>query len=547
MVKKFLFIVLSVFIFSGSFWAQEFNEHEELDIDELETQQEGKSEQIDKQLQSNFVILESSHPHDLNPHTTSYSADSQVLVGLYEGLFSYNPVTLEPQYALATEYHLSRDKKRVIFKLRQNARFSNGETITAESVRMSWLQLLMTPDAPYSSMLDIIRGASDFRTGKGSIEDVGIYVTGEYQLSVYLNQPANYLPKILCQPAFAVIHQNPTVYSGPFYMENQVPGMLQLKKNPFYWDLENTYLEHITFVQSDDGEENAFLFNSGVADWIASDAKTEKILNKNSIQLTAEFGVAYYFFKTSAAKPKKTEEFNPWDYREFRTAVLEAVPWNDLRGVALVPAATFVYPLAGYPVVDGYTYTDQIEASILMADAKKKYGIDSEKRFKLVFDISEGGISDEKAEIFVKAMDGIGVDLVINRIPSALYFSSVKCSNADLFAYTWIGDFADPLAFLDLFKGDSTLNDSGWKNAQFDDLLFRAASVSDEERMKLLGEAENLLLDEGMVLPIYHPVSFNVINLNEVGGWANNAFDIHPLKYLYKKHYVVKMPNVVKK
>ncbi len=114
-----------------------------------------------------------------------------------------------------------------------------------------------------------------------------------------------------------------------------------------------------------------------------------------------------------------------------------------------------------------------------------------------------------------------------------------------MFAYTWIGDFADPLAFLELFRSNSSLNDSGWSDPQFDSLLERAASGTAYQRYEDLAQAEKILLDSGMVIPIYHPVSYNIINLNETGGWAINAFDVHPLKYLYKKEVRTSAANVV--
>jgi oligopeptide transport system substrate-binding protein len=89
------------------------------------------------------------------------------------------------------------------------------------------------------------------------------------------------------------------------------------------------------------------------------------------------------------------------------------------------------------------------------------------------------------------------------------------------------------------------MNDSGWKDEVFDGLLEKAATASDTERMNLLGQAENILLDSGMVLPLYRSVSSNVIDLTEVGGWYTNAFDIHPLKYLYKKQPKFNSENIV--
>jgi len=524
-------------------------QHEELDLDELE-KEGSEAASVNSELQKNFIIIEPARVHELNPQITSYSSDAQVLNGLYEGLFSYNPLTLEPQYAICSDYKISRDKKRMQFTIRDEAKFSNGEKITASSVRDSWLQLLATEGAPYASLLDIIRGAEDFRKGRIDASEVGIYVNDEKTLSVYLNGPANYLPKVLCHAAFSVIHRNPTVYSGAFMVENQTEKTLVLKKNPYYWDSQAPYLEQITFVQSENAEDTAFRFNNGEVDWVIADLNPDKLLNRSAMQVSAEFATSYYFFKTSAGKPGDeygVKKLSYWDYPEFRNAVLEAIPWTILRGSAVVPATTFVYPLSGYPTVDGFNYTDEREAVNKMKEARKKYDVPSDKKIPLVFEITEYVLSEDKIEVLKKALEPLGVELVIKKVTPATYLSGVKRSDSDLFAYTWIGDFADPLAFLELFHGNSTLNDSGWVNSKFDELLETAATVSDAERYKLLAQAETILLDEGLIIPLYHPVSFNIVNLNYVGGWAVNAFDIHPLKYIYKKApKAKKLNNVVR-
>ena len=105
--------------------------------------------------EKNFVIIEAKHDYNLNPRTANYSAEAQILTGLYEGLFSYDPITLEPVYAMAKNYRISRDKKRWTFELREELKFSDGEPITAETVRSSFLKLLSTPNAPFSSLLDM--------------------------------------------------------------------------------------------------------------------------------------------------------------------------------------------------------------------------------------------------------------------------------------------------------------------------------------------------------------------------------------------------------
>ena len=483
-----------------------------------------------------FTILESVREHDLNPQTTSYASDAQLMTGLYEGLFTYDPANLSPVYAIAIDFRISRDKKRWTFTINPNACYSNGQKITAVSVRDSWLRLLSTPDAPYASLLDVIVGAEDYRLGKISADDVGIYANSEESLSIHLVKTANYLPKVLCHPAFSIVHQNPTVYSGPFYLDDMEAGYYSLKKNQYYWDKDKVALDEIVLYQSDDEQENAFYFNTGIVDWVTASLDTSILIDKSAFHYNAEFATSYFFFKNDSSV---------WSYPEFRTALFEAIPWEELRKDYYVQASTFVYPLSGYPDIDGYSYTDAAEAKNLMTAAREKYGIPQDKKLTLLFEMPENSVSSDRLALLSDAWAPLGVELQIRTKKSWEYFGNVRASDANLFIYTWIGDFADPLAFLELFRGDSTLNDSLWKNADFDRLLNEAAEAGEEERYKLLGQAETILLDNCMVIPVHHPIITNVIDKNVCGGWTENAFDIHPLKYLYKKPGTTTVPNVV--
>ncbi|MFA6857333.1 MAG: peptide ABC transporter substrate-binding protein [Treponema sp.] len=488
-------------------------------------------------LQQNFTIIDAVHTYDLNPHTASYSSEAQILTGLYEGLFSYDPSSLEPLYALATSYRISRNKLRWTFILRDNAKFSDGTPVTAQDVCESWLDLLAEPDASYSSLLDIIKGASEYRAGTGKRDDVAVKAVNNTTLTINLIRPASYLPRVLCHSAFAVCKKDLSVFSGPFCIKSYKNNTLILKKNSSYWDAANTHLNQITILQSDNADENAFSFNTGSADWVTGNADVQKLLNKNVIQLTAEFATEYLFFKCRNG--------SIWSNSDFRAALLEAVPWDKLREKSFVKATTLVYPLSGYPQVNGYSYTDTDEAAALMKEARKNAGIPADKKIPLIFAITDTDFMKERAQLFIDAWSPLGIDVQIQKTPVDRYLSSIPSWNADLFSYTWIGDFADPLAFLELFQGNSTLNVTGWANSDYDKLLDEAALYTDENRPKLLGQAEQLLLDSGMVIPVSHPVSLNIINLDAVGGWTANAFDMHPLKYLYKKQVKQDIPNMV--
>ena len=243
----------------------------------------------------------------------------------------------------------------------------------------------------------------------------------------------------------------------------------------------NVKLEKITFLQSDDKELNTQLFNTGDVHWIsAGNVDTNKIINKKALQFSGQFGTTYMFFKLQENEDFFEEDSEislvvsdekVWNKKEFRNAVLEAFPWDEIRKNVSIPATTFVYPLAGYPPVNGFSYTDEVEAVNMMNEARRNNDIGEEEIIPLVFEVSTGFFSENQKQIMKNALLPLNVDLQIVEIHPAKYLRSVASSEADLFLYSWTGDFADPLAFLELFRGNSTLNDSNWKNEEFDRLI----------------------------------------------------------------------------
>ena len=486
--------------------------------------------------QRNVVIVDSTTQYDLNPHTASYTSESQIATGLYEGLFSYNPVTLEPDYAICTSFTLSRNQKRWTFTLRKDAKFSDGEPITAQTIKDSWMSLLSNPSAPFSSMIDCISGAEEYRKGTGKAEDVRISVRSNTTLVVYLREPTNHLPRILCHQAFSAISPK-NAYSGPFALKSYEDGRLEMIKNEHYYDAANVALPGITVIQSDDADNNTYLFNTSNADWVSGDVKAQQILNQSSIHINAEFGTTYLFFKMKN---------QPWNNAEFRQALLEAVPYKKLRRDYTIPATTLVYPLSGYPTVLGLEDFDIEDAKLMMSDARKKAGIAQDEKIPLIFAIIDSPLMQRWASILKKAWEPLGVSLIVQTATTSRYNPSIPDWNADLFSYSWIGDYADPLAFLELFRGGSSLNVANYASDEYDSLLKDASLTKDSsERYKILSKAEQLLLDDSMIIPVSHPVSLNFINLDKIGGWTPNALDLHPLKHLYIKRKNVVPRNVI--
>jgi oligopeptide transport system substrate-binding protein len=498
-----------------------------------------RPKRYDAALQRNFTIIEYPHEYNLDPQTANYSNEAQLFTGLYEGLFSYDPYSLDPVPALASSHKTSRDKKTWTFTIRENALFSNGDKITAFTVRNSWLKLLEPGnDAPFASLLDCVEGAEAYRTGKGSAAGVGITAEDETTLTVRLVTPTEHLNRILCHHAFAVMHPSGgSVFSGPFVLKEYGADKIVLEKNQLYHGADDVALPSITVIFSEDQEENAYLINMGDADWSVS-ANPNKLLDQRAIKVYSEFGTEYFFFKA--------DRF-PWNVAEFRSALLTAVPWDELRAQAHVPAKTFIYSLHGYASPSGLTEYDAAEAKKMLAAAKKNAGIGEGDSVSITIAISNSEYMKAQAQILKTAWEAIGITVEVQTTPPSRYLDSIESWKADLFTYTWIGDFADPVAFLELYRGDSTLNITEWKNAEFDDLLSRASACSNStERFQLLSKAEEVLLNSGAVIPVSHPVSVNVIDTNTVGGWYANTLDIHPYKYLYFTGRVRAIPNLAR-
>lgn len=484
-----------------------------------------------------FTIVDSVHFYNLDPHTANYASEAQMLTGLYEGLFSYDPFSLEPLPALVVDYKISRDRLRWTFTIKEGARFSNGEEITAQSIKDSWLTLLNpATEAPFASLLDCIQGVPEYRSGQGLVEEVGISVRGKYQLSLRLNSPTEHLPSILCHHSFSAVHPDPTVFSGPFVLESYDGSRLVMKKNSYYQDAANVALDEIVVLQSDDTVENAHLFNTGEVDWILSVADIGSVIDYDTVLINAEFATEYLFFKGHKA---------PWNQASFRNALLMAVPWEALRGNSFVPASTLIYPIGNYIAPPALADFDMDEARLLLAQAKEEAGLAVDEPLEITIAVADSEYSMTQAEILRQSWTSLGLTVNISATPMNRYLDSIESWDADLFSYTWIGDFADPLAFLELFRSNSTLNESHWGSAEYDRLLEEASFATGKERDELMAAAEDLLLSEGVILPVSHPVTLNIIDLEQVKGWHLNALDIHPLKYLHLEKVVPDIPNLV--
>jgi peptide/nickel transport system substrate-binding protein/oligopeptide transport system substrate-binding protein len=489
-------------------------------------------------LRDQLTVVLTGGDLELDPRKSFIASEAQLYTALYEGLFSYHPYTMEPVPGAAERWEVSEDKKTWTFTIRENARYWNGDSLRAQDFRSAWISLLdPARESPYSSLFDVIRGAREYRTGQVSDpSSIGIEVAGTRTLIVHLAVPASFFPSMLCHHSFSPVHpsllddedwsDSPPLSNGPFYISGESavgkePGTLILDKNTRYWDSRQVNLNRITVRYVDDADEASALWNSGEARWIGGNVNLDALTDRSGIVVNPLFATHYYFIRSVE---------KPWsDYRVRRALVL-ALPWENLREGYFLPAKTLIHPIMGYPEIEGLANTDIDEALRLLEEAGFPRGAGLPE---LVIRLTPSPEAARIGELMALAWnEKLGAPVRIEVIPSRQYFQSLKTPGYGVGSSTWIGDFADPYTFLQMWRRDSNLNDAGLDDADYEELMEKSMSQEGIERFATLAEAETLLLDRGTVIPIAYSPALNIIDTNELSGWYSNALDIHPFKYL---------------
>ena len=487
-----------------------------------------------------LTVVFTSHDIELDFRKSYLASEAQIFTAIYEGLFSYHPLTLEPVAALAEKWELSDDKMQWTFTIRRNARFSNGDPVRAEDFRAAWLSLIdPARESPYSSFFDVIDGARDYRNNiEKNPDKVGIIVKDTRTIIVKLKTPASFFPAMLCHHSFSPIHHSminksewspadtrtgwqPPVSNGPFAIISMDEESIVMQKNNYYWDSARVALNKINIKFTETAEDAAHLWNSGEARWISGDVDVDALTDLSGIQVNVLFSTHYYFIRS---------ETKPWNDKRVRRAMALVLPWEEIRSGYYLPAKTLIFPVRGYPEIEGITEANYKEAIELMNDAGFA---DGEGLPELVIRLTPSRDSARVAGLMADAWKNIlKFNVRVEVISFDRYFQSLKEEGYTVGSTTWIGDFADPYAFLQMWRNDSNLNDARFNDPDFEELIDRSMIEEGSVRLATLAEAEKLLLERGAVLPLCYNPALNIIDTGEIDGWYTNALDIHPFKYL---------------
>jgi peptide/nickel transport system substrate-binding protein/oligopeptide transport system substrate-binding protein len=483
-----------------------------------------------------FVIAYSPRELALDPLHIYTTMESELCTAIYEGLLIPHPFTMEPMPGVAQHWEVSDDRRTYRFYLREGASYSNGDPVRAQDFLAAWMRFL-DPEAraEYSFLFDVIKGAKKYRQGDRNAE-LGIRVVSDSILEVELEHPASHFLKLLTHLSFSPLHpryigrQNwdtaaSIVGNGPFYIVRRTRDELLLRRNELYWDRRRVELATIRIRFLSDPAQISEEYNQGRVDW-ATNWDTSRLSDTSQIVFNPMFATSYFYFVSAQ---------EPWKDARVRRALALLLPWEEIRsGDRLFESSRLIPPFSEYPEVKGIEKADPPEAFRLLEQAGYPNG---QGLPPLAIKISTDSDSERIATMMAETWkQQLGLEVSIQAFEYELYLAEVKKADYMLGTVTWIGDYADPLTFLQMWTRESNLNDARYSSEEYERLIETAMTQEGGERYKTLAEAEKLLLDEAVVLPINHAPAFNLIDLTRIGGWYPNVLNVHPFKYFrFKK------------
>jgi oligopeptide transport system substrate-binding protein len=485
-----------------------------------------------------FVIADIPQKLSLDPLHTFTSFESQFYTAIYEGLVIADPLTLEPVPGVASDWQTSDSGTVWKFNLRPDAEYSNGDKVRAQDFVNSWLRM-MDPanNAEYSFLFDVIKGAHAFRTGvEKNRAAVGIKALSPDVLQVELENPAPHFLKLLTHISFLPLHPSllratgwenarTVIGNGPFVIRSRSDTEILLDKSPTYWDAANVSLDKLRIRFMDDAGDATDAYITGKIQWVTQSLiSSDKLIASDRLEVYPMFGTTYFFFACDQA---------PWSDWRVRRGLALLVPWDKLRtkDAFFFPSELLIPAIPGYPLVQGIAAQQVDEGKKLLADAGFPEG-----RGLPPLVVKLGKDSDAKK--YVETMAGawktlVGLDTTVKEVDPDSYYEETKKRDYALGISTWIGDYADPLTFLQLWTSGSNLNDARFTDKDYDTAVNDSISLVDsKKRYRRLADAEQILLTKAAILPLDHRPAINLINTKSIDGWFSNPLDVHPFKFI---------------
>jgi oligopeptide transport system substrate-binding protein len=481
----------------------------------------------------------------LDPNQMSYVQDFRISYAIREGLYVYDPYTLAPTPTGSVGVDVTPDKLEWVFHLRPEARWTNGDPVTARDYVFAWRRMLETP-GEYTYLFYYIKNAQKYEAASARgdamrFDEVGVKAVDDLTLKVTLENPCGFFLDLLAFVPFYPLNERSmepfkqedprtkkasysgaftrppnVVTNGPFELKAwDFKRRLWMEKSPTYWGRDLVKLDTIEMVVNENRLSQVLMYESGRVDWVAdtgSDISAElRAQGRKDLVVTPGFGTNFLTVNTARRVPGLIDN-NPLSDVRVRQAFAMGIDkqqiCDNITRMGERPATTYIPPgiFRGYTTTPALPY-DVERARALLAEA----GYPGGRGFPtipLLFSTASPVTRDMMQNIKNQLKANLNVNVELQSLEQREYKQRVTQKEYVIGPANWIGDYGDPSTFTDKYLSTSLNNDSNWVSPEFDALCAEAAKEPDNaRRMQLLQKAEQIINTDLPVIPMYYLVN----------------------------------------
>lgn len=494
-----------------------------------------------------------AEPPDLNPTTTSDVASADILRMTTAGLFKLD-ANDQPVPDLAESYTVSDDGKTYTIKLRQDAKWNNGDPVTANDFIYSWtISMTKETASVYGFILyNNIENGDKFYAGECDASELGCKAINDYTLEVTFNTPLTYALNLFAFQSYLPVNQkiyeaagtnsdgtsmynkdiDTMAYNGPYYVSEWVhDDHITLTKNEDFYDADSISIPKVNYVMMTDANARLSAFQAGQVDCI-------NVNNEQIKQLQALNEPVYSYTDNSNWYFQYNLEGNKiLSNAKVRMALGNAVDPQSYVDNVLADGSVVANGLVPTSIngandgkyVDGREdlLTHDVEgAKALFEEGLKELGMSVEDVGTLTYVCDDQTRARTEAEYFQNQWKTVlGIDVEISPMSFKARLDAMENGNFDIVFAGWAPDYNDAMTFLDMFMVGNGNNYGKYNNPKYDELLNQASEEVDAaKRQEILQQAETILIkDDCVVYPLYFSV-VNYVKSNKLSGMTRTGF-----------------------
>lgn len=463
-----------------------------------------------------------TEPETLDPRKSTGSPEAIIETQIFEGLTTLSDKDA-PLPAAADKWEISADGLVYTFHIRDAARWSNGDPVTAHDFEYAWKSAL-SPEfgSKYAYQLFYLKNGEAYNKGSRRADEVGVQAVDDHTLKVTLQRPTPYFLALTAFHTYYPVHRKTVqensrwatdprtiIGNGPFKVTVWVHNSkLEFAKNEFYWDAAKVRLSRMDFILTDSATTELAMFENNQLDLGGNVPVSEipRLQKEGKLKIYPLLATYFYCFNVTKAPFDDVRVRKAFTLAIDRTAIVN----NVSRGGQKPALAWVPYGLADakagndFRQVGGDFFADNDVATAKRLLAEAGYpGGKGLPPVTLLYNTSEGhkAIAEAVQEMWKK---NLGVEVSLSNQEWKVFLNARAKGDFQVARHGWTGDYLDPMTFIDMFTEDSGTNDAQYKNPTYEALVRQAKESNDQElRLRLMHQAENLLMEDAVLAPVY--------------------------------------------